>query len=140
MRMHWPAGHREVQKFRDHLEERFQTTITEEKLRAAADLMNRERKCRRDLADLMTRESPPLTGRQLIEFKSIVSGLEADLEQYERALQQFGAQSSVLSGTKRPASPGTVDGRSIGAWGGAGVGIDRERGRGRGRHGRTAPA
>jgi benzoyl-CoA reductase/2-hydroxyglutaryl-CoA dehydratase subunit BcrC/BadD/HgdB len=91
---HWT---REVQKFRHHLEERFQTTLTEEKLRTAARLMNRERKCRRDLADLMTRDSPPLTGRQLIEFKSIVSGLEADLEQYDQALQRFGARSGLIS-------------------------------------------
>ena len=48
--------------------------------------MNRERGLRRQLADLMMRDPPPLTGRQLIEFKSIISGIEADLQQYERAL------------------------------------------------------
>ncbi len=37
------------------------------------------------------RDSPPLKGRQLIEFKSIISGIEADLEQYENALKIFGA-------------------------------------------------
>jgi len=84
---HWT---REVRKFKEHLEQRFQTSITHEKLRAAARLMNRERGLRRQLADLMTREEPPLTGRQLIEFKSIISGIEADLQQYERAIQLFG--------------------------------------------------
>jgi len=39
---------------------------------------------------LMTCHPPPLTGRQLIEFKSIISGIEADLRQYERAIQLFG--------------------------------------------------
>ena len=49
--------------------------------------MNRERGLRRQLADLMMAEPPPLTGRQLLDFKSIISGIEADLQQYERALQ-----------------------------------------------------
>jgi benzoyl-CoA reductase/2-hydroxyglutaryl-CoA dehydratase subunit BcrC/BadD/HgdB len=80
----------EVRKFKEHLEQRFQTSITHEKLRAAARLMNRERGLRRQLADLMTREEPPLTGRQLIGFKSIISGVEADHQQYERAIQMFG--------------------------------------------------
>ena len=84
---HWT---REVRKFKEHLEQRFQTHITDGKLRGAARLMNRERGLRRQLADLMARDQPPLTGRQLIEFKSIISGIEADLQQYERALEIFG--------------------------------------------------
>jgi len=42
----------------------------------------------------MMAEPPPLTGRQLLEFKSIISGIPVDLEQYERALEQFGTQKS----------------------------------------------
>jgi len=38
----------------------------------------------------MTADHPRLTGRQLIEFKSIISGIEADLQQYERAIRFFG--------------------------------------------------
>jgi benzoyl-CoA reductase/2-hydroxyglutaryl-CoA dehydratase subunit BcrC/BadD/HgdB len=86
---HWT---REVRKFKTHLEEKFQTRITDEKLRDACRLMNRERGLRRQLADLMTRDQPPLTGRQLIEFKSIISGIEADLQQYESALKIFAEQ------------------------------------------------
>jgi benzoyl-CoA reductase/2-hydroxyglutaryl-CoA dehydratase subunit BcrC/BadD/HgdB len=82
----------EVRKFKSHLEEKFQTRITDEKLRAACRLMNRERGLRRQLADLMTRDQPPLTGRQLIEFKSIISGIETDLQQYENALKIFTSQ------------------------------------------------
>ena len=82
----------EVRKFKEHLEQRFQTQITDEKLRDAARLMNRERGLRRQLADLMVRDQPPLTGRQLIEFKSIISGIEADLQQYENALNIFAEQ------------------------------------------------
>jgi benzoyl-CoA reductase/2-hydroxyglutaryl-CoA dehydratase subunit BcrC/BadD/HgdB len=80
----------EVRKLKEHLEQRFHTNITDEKLREAIRLMNRERRLRRQLAALMMRDPPPLTGRQLIGFKSIISGIEADLRQYERALEIFG--------------------------------------------------
>jgi len=83
---HWTD---EVRKFKEHLEQRFQTRVTDEKLRDACRTMNRERRLRRQLAELMTRAVPPLTGRQLIEFKSIISGLEADLRQYENALKIY---------------------------------------------------
>jgi benzoyl-CoA reductase/2-hydroxyglutaryl-CoA dehydratase subunit BcrC/BadD/HgdB len=83
---HWT---REVGKFKEHLEQRFHTRITDEKLRDACRLMNRERRLRRQLAALMMRDAPPLIGRQLIELKSIISGIEADLEQYENALKIF---------------------------------------------------
>ncbi len=91
---HWIG---EVRKFKEHLEQRFQTPLTEEKLRDAARLMNRERGLRRQLAALMTRDPPPLTGRQLIELKSIISGIEADLQQYERAIQWFGGRTASPS-------------------------------------------
>jgi benzoyl-CoA reductase/2-hydroxyglutaryl-CoA dehydratase subunit BcrC/BadD/HgdB len=93
---HWT---REVRKFKEHLEQRFHTKITGEKLRDAIRLMNRERGFRRQLADLMTADNPPLTGRQLLEFKSIISGIEADLQQYERAIRLFGG----AQGTACPA-------------------------------------
>jgi benzoyl-CoA reductase/2-hydroxyglutaryl-CoA dehydratase subunit BcrC/BadD/HgdB len=89
----------EVRKFKEHLEQRWHTSITNEKLREAIRLMNRERGLRRQLADLMTADNPPLTGRQLLEFKSIISGIEADLRQYERAIQFFG------DGAVGPTSP-----------------------------------
>lgn len=84
---HWTE---EVRRLKSHLEERFGVLITDAKLRDAIRLMNRERDLRRRLADLMARESPPLTGRQLIELKSLISGIPADLEQYENALEWFG--------------------------------------------------
>jgi benzoyl-CoA reductase/2-hydroxyglutaryl-CoA dehydratase subunit BcrC/BadD/HgdB len=59
--------------------------------------MNRERRLRRQLADLMVEDPPPLTGRQLIEFKSIISGIEADLQQYEAALRWFADRTSLPS-------------------------------------------
>ncbi len=89
---HWTQ---EVRKLKAHLEKQFNTTITEEKLRAACRLMNRERALRRNLAELMTQSHPPLTGRQLLDFKSIVSCIEADLQQYERALEYYRAESTT---------------------------------------------
>lgn len=84
---HWTA---EVRKLQQALEARFGVSITDEKLREAIRLMNRERGLRRQLADLMTREHPPLTGRQLLDFKSLISGIEADLRQDERSVEMVG--------------------------------------------------
>ena len=84
---HWVL---EIRKFQEHLAARFKVQITDAALVEAIQLMNRERSLRRGLADLMMADPPPLTGRQLLDFKSIISGIEADLEQYERALQMYG--------------------------------------------------
>ena len=84
---HWVL---EVKKLAQHLETQFRVSLTDTALVQAIQLMNRERHLRRQLADLMVAEPPPLTGRQLLEFKSIISGIEADLRQYERALEWFG--------------------------------------------------
>lgn len=83
---HWV---RELQKFRSFLEQRFQTEITQEALRNAIATMNRERALRRELAALMKADSPPLTGRQLLDFKSSISGLCEDFRQYQRALAEY---------------------------------------------------
>jgi benzoyl-CoA reductase/2-hydroxyglutaryl-CoA dehydratase subunit BcrC/BadD/HgdB len=83
---HWV---RELCKFRDQLESRFHVKITRKKLREAISVMNRERRLRRDLAALMKVENPPLTGRELLELKSSISGIPADLAQYEAALNFF---------------------------------------------------
>jgi benzoyl-CoA reductase/2-hydroxyglutaryl-CoA dehydratase subunit BcrC/BadD/HgdB len=83
---HWVL---EVRKLQQHLADRFAVNITDAALVQAIELMNRERGLRRQLADLMVSEPPPLTGRQLLDFKSLISGIEADLQQYERALQAY---------------------------------------------------
>jgi benzoyl-CoA reductase/2-hydroxyglutaryl-CoA dehydratase subunit BcrC/BadD/HgdB len=79
-RQHWGA---EVRKMKAELERRFGAAITDRKMREAIRLMNRERRLRRRLAELMKADRPVLTGRQLITLKSSISGIEADLEQYE---------------------------------------------------------
>jgi benzoyl-CoA reductase/2-hydroxyglutaryl-CoA dehydratase subunit BcrC/BadD/HgdB len=86
---HWVS---ELRKFKARLEEAFQVEITGERIRQATRTMNRERALRRRLAELMKVEYPPLTGRQLLQFKSSISGLCADFEQYARALEFYKAR------------------------------------------------
>ncbi|MGD0899594.1 MAG: double-cubane-cluster-containing anaerobic reductase [Thermoguttaceae bacterium] len=95
---HWV---RELQKFREFLEARFGRPITDDQLRQAILLMNRERGLRRDLAALMQSDRPPLSGLQLLAFKSSISGIPADLDQYQRALAALGARGA----DGEPASP-----------------------------------
>jgi benzoyl-CoA reductase/2-hydroxyglutaryl-CoA dehydratase subunit BcrC/BadD/HgdB len=80
---HWLC---ELRKLKAELEKRFNVEITEEKLREAVCAMNRERDLRRKLSELMTSDSPPLTGRELLDLKSTISCIPADFEQYEKAL------------------------------------------------------
>jgi len=84
---HWVS---ELRKFKRELELRFDVEITDEKIREAIDVMNRERAVRRELAELMKADAPPLTGRELLEFKSSISGIPADYEQYEEAVKLYG--------------------------------------------------
>jgi benzoyl-CoA reductase/2-hydroxyglutaryl-CoA dehydratase subunit BcrC/BadD/HgdB len=95
---HWT---REVRKLTAHLETQFGVRVTDDRLREAIRLMNRERSLRRRLADLMLADPPPLTGRQLLDFKSLISGQAADFAQYERALECFGPGASA-SAAPRP--------------------------------------
>ena len=75
----------ELKKFRQFLQARF-GPFTDQAIRKAAATMNVERRLRHELAETMRAENPPMTGRQLLEFKSSVSCLGGDLEQYEAAL------------------------------------------------------
>jgi benzoyl-CoA reductase/2-hydroxyglutaryl-CoA dehydratase subunit BcrC/BadD/HgdB len=98
---HWVL---ELRKLAQQLATRFAVDITEAKLTQAIQLMNRERSLRRQLADLMVADPPPLTGRQLLDFKSIISGVEADLQQYERALRQYAPASAGAAAARRQSS------------------------------------
>lgn len=89
----------ELRKLKEHLEARFGVKITQGKLVAATRVMNRERALRRQLAELMTQDPPPLTGRQLLDFKSLISGIDSDLAQYERALELY--QTAQPEATRR---------------------------------------
>lgn len=84
-RKHW---HRELTKLRGYLETTWNVKITDEKLRKAIRRMNRERSLRKQLAEQMKSETPPWTGRRLLDFKAIISGIEEDLCAYEKILEQ----------------------------------------------------
>ncbi len=92
---HWRS---ELRKFRRFLENRFEVTVTDEKIRDAIAVMNRERRLRRELASSMAADQPPLTGRQLIKLKSSISGLESDFQQYEKALEFCGQPGNSSEG------------------------------------------
>ena len=89
---HWV---RELQTLKGELERQLGVKITRKKIRAAIEVMNRERRLRRELAGLMKVDSPPLTGRELLDLKSIISGIPADLEQYGRALEVLPGRESA---------------------------------------------
>jgi benzoyl-CoA reductase/2-hydroxyglutaryl-CoA dehydratase subunit BcrC/BadD/HgdB len=75
-----------LHKLKDDLERRFGTTVTDAGLREAIGAMNAERGRRRELAALMRADTPPLTGRELLDMKSIISCMPADAEQYDTAI------------------------------------------------------
>ena len=92
----------ELQKFRHFLESQWKVQVTDCKLRQAIDVMNRERSLRRDLAALMQADPPPLSGRQLLDFKSSISGIPDDLDQYAKALDQYRVQPPAAKLAGRP--------------------------------------
>lgn len=76
----------ELEQFRAFLAERFATDVTDDKIREAIGVLNRERALRRRLAALMKADSPPLTGRQLLGLKSSIWGMPVALQEYHRVL------------------------------------------------------
>ena len=95
---HWVA---ELRKFKAKLESDFGIEISDKNLNDAIKIMNRERKLRRSLAELMKDDNPPLTGRELLDFKSIISGIDADLDKYAEAISLFDSAKSKHDNSKR---------------------------------------
>jgi len=79
---HWV---KELRKLKAELELRFGTPISDDALRSAIRQMNRERYLKRGLAELMKQRTPPLTGRELLDMKSLIACIPADLQHYEQA-------------------------------------------------------
>lgn len=79
---HWLG---ELRALREFLGARYGVEVTDERLRDAIRAMNRERRLRRELAGLMRADAPPLTGRELLDLKSLISTIPEDLDAYERA-------------------------------------------------------
>ena len=90
----------ELLRLRAQLETRYNITITDGKLRSAIRTMNQERQLRRDLAGLMQAHNPPLTGKTLLNLKSLISGNSADFEQYAQALTLLKTQEDSSNGAK----------------------------------------
>ena len=80
---HWVL---ELRKLKAELESRFSVEITAQKIEEAIGVMNRERRLRRTLAEFMKADSPPLTGRRLLDLKSTISGIPSDLAVYETCI------------------------------------------------------
>ncbi|AQT68215.1 (R)-2-hydroxyglutaryl-CoA dehydratase subunit beta [Anaerohalosphaera lusitana] len=94
----WTA---EVVKLRDRLGEKLGVEITDEKLWEAVRVMNRERRLRRRIAELMEAEDPPLSGSEVLAMKSTISGIEADLVKYEEAAEYYGSGAAGSVGENR---------------------------------------
>jgi len=78
---------RELEEFRVFLSKRFATDVSDDKIRQSIRLLNRERRLRRELAALMKSDRPPMSGRQLLDCKSIIWGMPDALKQYESVLK-----------------------------------------------------
>ncbi len=95
----------ELGKFRAFLSRRFGTEVTDCKIREAMRRLNRERALRRELAELMKSDRPPLTGRQLLACKSSVWAMPEALEQYERAIDALRGQCGELTSCPDKTAP-----------------------------------
>lgn len=84
--LHWVS---QLRILKAKLEELFNVEITDEKIRQAIRTMNKERQLRRELAELLKSKSPSLTGKQLLDFKSSISGICADFQQYSKAIDMY---------------------------------------------------
>ena len=95
---HWLA---ELEGLKAELERRFSVRITDACLRKGIATMNRERALRRRLAEVMKADPPVMTGRELLELKSSISGIPADFEQYEAALGLLASRDPIADGDSR---------------------------------------
>ena len=87
----------ELHRLRSALERRFGVGITDCRLREAIASMNEERHLRRDLAALMKRDAPPLTGRGLLDYRSVISAIPADIAHYAAAVERLSAAEGCAS-------------------------------------------
>jgi benzoyl-CoA reductase/2-hydroxyglutaryl-CoA dehydratase subunit BcrC/BadD/HgdB len=90
----------ELERLKGHLEEQFGEEISAEKLRTTIRTMNHERQLRRKLAGLMKRDTPPLTGRQLLDLRSSISGVPEDLAAYHALYEAVARKETRGIGTR----------------------------------------
>jgi benzoyl-CoA reductase/2-hydroxyglutaryl-CoA dehydratase subunit BcrC/BadD/HgdB len=91
---HWQA---EIIKMKDYLEKEFRTKVTDDKLRNAVRTMNTERQLRIGVAELSAGSPPLLSGLQILNVKSLISGIPADFRMYEKLIGEVRRKSRALS-------------------------------------------
>ncbi len=90
------------------LEKEFGVTITDDKLRAAVNLMNRERLALKNLMDLAKRKPSPITGMELVElaFKtSFFPDKEVGIQMLLEVAEEMGRLSDAGKSTVSPSAP-----------------------------------
>ena len=98
---HWAA---ELRKLRVELEQRFGVEITDDRLREAIRADEPRAGLRRALAELMQPRPAAFTGRELLDFKSLISGMPADLRAVRAARAAAAAAAPAASGSRGAAS------------------------------------
>ena len=82
----WAAQLHDLKTF---LEDRYRVSITVARLREAIATMNRYRRLRRELADLLVADAPPLSGGELLAAQSLIWAMPDDMAVYERAIGEL---------------------------------------------------
>jgi benzoyl-CoA reductase/2-hydroxyglutaryl-CoA dehydratase subunit BcrC/BadD/HgdB len=83
---YWVA---ELARFRDFLAARFQTDVSDDRLRLAIRQLNHERRLRREVSTLMQADPPPLTGRRVLNCKSSIWAMPEAQSSYEHVLDSL---------------------------------------------------
>ncbi|MFB3785234.1 MAG: double-cubane-cluster-containing anaerobic reductase [bacterium] len=96
--VHWL---REIESLKRRVEELTGNTITSENLAAAIARLNEERRLRREIAYLAAEDPPLLSGGEILNLKSIVSLIPADLDAYREVIAWARRRPSPYAGRPR---------------------------------------
>ncbi|QQG64411.1 double-cubane-cluster-containing anaerobic reductase [Desulfobulbus oligotrophicus] len=108
---------KQFQKLVEHLEKTFNVTITEEKLKQAIRLMNRERLALKAVMDLAQRKPSPITGQEMVEiyFKtSFFPDKEVGIKMLQNLADELGAMDIETETGKESAPRILITGVPIG--------------------------
>jgi len=100
---HWKQ---ELVKFKKYLEKEFGTRITNKRLKGAIKLMNQERQLRRQIAELAKPNPPLLSGLDILNAKSLISGIPEDFKVYKEIVSY-----ALRKGSKDDGLPAGRQGR-----------------------------
>ncbi len=85
--------------FKSALEEHFNVTITDDKLREAISLCNETRELQRKIYDMRKSDNPPITGSEMVS--AMVAGLSMLKEEYNTDLKQLIADLEIMPAQKK---------------------------------------